>query len=88
VRRRGVSKTDMDEMRRRVPAQRIPVMIIRTIVDPQPDGLPPVIGPRTAMQDAMIAAAWAAIAVDGKNRRLILDSDASGKLDADTGSNL
>jgi hypothetical protein len=78
VRRRGVSKTDLDEMRRRVPAQRIHVLIIRTIVDPQPDGLPPVTGPHTAMQDAMIAAAWAAIAADGKNRRLILDSEASG----------
>jgi hypothetical protein len=31
------------------------------------------------MQDAMIAAAWAAIHADGKNRRLILDSaDARG----------
>jgi hypothetical protein len=72
--RRGVSKADLAEIRKRVPAPRIPILIIRTIVDPQPDGPSLVIGPRTAMQDAMIAAAWAAIHADGKNRRLILDS--------------
>jgi len=36
--------------------------------------MPPVIGPLTAMQEAMIAAAWVAIKADGKTRRLILDS--------------
>jgi len=72
--RRGVSRSDLAEIRKRVPAPRIPILIIRTIVYPQPDGLPPAIAPRTAMQDAMIAAAWVAIHADGKNRRLILDS--------------
>ena len=77
--RRGVSKADLAELRKRAPAPRTPILVIRTVVDPQSDGLPPVIGPRTAMHDAMIAAAWAAIRLDGKNRRLILDSaDACG----------
>lgn len=72
--RRGVTKADLAEIRGRAPAPRILTLIIRTIVDPQPDGSPPVIGPRTAMQEAMIAAAWVAIHADGKNRRIILDS--------------
>ena len=72
--RRGVSRSDLAEIRKRVPAPRIPILIIRTIVDPQPDGLPLAIVPRTAMQGAMIDAAWAAIKADGKNRRIILDA--------------
>jgi hypothetical protein len=79
VRRRGVTRSDLDEIRRRVPASRIPVLVIRRIVDPQPNGTPPVIGPPTAMQEALIAAAWGAIKADRKSRRLILDGvDAHG----------
>lgn len=77
--RRGVSKAELAELRKRAPAPRIPILVIRTVVDPRSDGSPPVIGPRTAMHEAMIAAAWAAIKADGKNRRLIVDSaDARG----------
>jgi hypothetical protein len=77
--RRGVSRATLDEMRRRVPQLPIPFLIIRRIVYPQPNGMPPVIGPLTAMQESMIAAAGAAIKADGKSRRLILDSvDANG----------
>ena len=73
--RRGVSKSDLDEIRRRVPAPRVPVLVLRTIVEPRTDGLPLVPPPRTALHDAMIAAAWEAIRADGKNRRLILDGE-------------
>jgi hypothetical protein len=76
--RRGVTKADLEEIRRRVPAPRVAVLITRTIIHPQRDGSPPVTGPRTAMHDAMIAAAWEAIRADGKNRRLILDDHADG----------
>jgi hypothetical protein len=78
MRGRRVTRAEIALLRSRTPKPAIPFLVIRTIVDPRPDGLPPVIGP-PATQEAMIAAAWVAIGSDGKSRRLILDgADAHG----------
>lgn len=63
--RRGVSKADLAEIRKRTPKPAIPFLVIRSIVDPRPGGLPPVIGPRTAMHEAMIAAACGTPVITG-----------------------
>jgi hypothetical protein len=52
----------------------VPMVIVRTVVYPNPILCDPRIStPRTAIHDAMIAAALADYKKDGRVRRLILD---------------
>lgn len=77
--RRSVNSSMIAEIRRGLPRiDQNPVMVIlRTVVHPNPGG-PPIVSPRTAMHDAMIAAALADCRKDGRVRRLILDTEPDG----------
>jgi hypothetical protein len=72
MRARRVTRADLDEMRKRVPAAPIRILVIRRIVDPRSDRLPLVLLPWTDEQNLQIAATWEAIRADGKSRRLVL----------------
>jgi hypothetical protein len=69
--RRGISRAEVEALRKRAPTVDVPIaVIIRTIVDSsRSDKLP-----RTALQEALIAAAHAAYSTSRKVQRLILDS--------------
>jgi hypothetical protein len=72
--RRSVSRADLEVLRNRVPAKRLLVLVIRTIVYPRSDGLPPIMEPRTEAQEALVSAAYAEMMATGRSRRIILDS--------------
>jgi hypothetical protein len=81
--RRHVSRADIAALRKRSPTvDPNPIgVIVRQIIDPDTTraGASPIIPQRTALQEALVTAALAAHAKDGKVRRLILDSaDAHG----------
>ena len=69
-----VSRAEVAALRKRAPTLDLnPIaLIVRTIVDADPTRLDP--APRTAMQDALIAAAHAAYANTGRVQRLVLDN--------------
>jgi hypothetical protein len=70
--RRGVSRAEVAALRKRAPMVDVnPIaLIVRTIVRVDSTSHEP----RTAMQDALIAAAHAAYATTGRVQRLILDN--------------
>jgi hypothetical protein len=72
--RRGVSRAEVAALRKLVPKAGLnPVaIIVRTIVHPSSTRLEP--APRTALQDALIAAARAAYVASGRVQRVILDN--------------
>jgi hypothetical protein len=74
VRRRSVSREDIAAFRARVPAKPLLVLVVRLIVYPRSDGLPPLVEPRTAAQKAMVSTAYAEMMATGRSRRIILDS--------------
>jgi hypothetical protein len=80
--RRGVSRAEVAALRKRAPMVDVnPIaLIVRTIVHPETTRIEP--ATRTAMQDALIAAAQAAYAVTGNVQRLVLDNldPAGGRL--------
>ena len=51
---------------------------MRQIIDPDPTSEPPMVAVRTALHEALIAAALADFRKDGKVRRLILDGTETG----------
>jgi hypothetical protein len=71
--RRGVSRAEVAALWKRAPRVDLnPIaLIVRTIVYPDQTSREPL--PRTAMQDALVAAAHAAYANSGNVQRLILD---------------
>jgi hypothetical protein len=74
VRRRSVSREDIAALRARVPAKRLLVLVVRTIVHPRSDGLPPIIEPHTEAQEVVVSAAYAEMMATGRSGRIILDS--------------
>jgi hypothetical protein len=72
--RRGVSRAEVAALRKLVPMAVLnPVaIIVRTIVTANPTSCEP--APRTALQDALIAAAHAAYVATGRVQRVILDN--------------
>jgi hypothetical protein len=72
--RRGVSRAEVAALRKRAPMADVnPIaLIVRTIIHASSTSRDP--PPRTAVQDALIAAAHVAFANSGKVQRLILDN--------------
>lgn len=70
MRRKSVSRKDLAALRARVPAKPLLVLVVRTIVNPRSDGLPPVLA-RTPAQDEVVATAFAEMMAKGRSRRII-----------------
>lgn len=54
------------------------MLVIYTIVDPRSDDAPPIMGPRTEAQEALVSAAYAEMMATGRSRRIILDNRDGG----------
>lgn len=78
--RRSVNRIAARDLRKRLPASDPnPIrVIVRSLIKPNLAGGPPLPFTRTAIHDAMIAAAMADCKKDGRVRRLILEAEADG----------